>query len=192
MNTVPRATIELNEGWLIITARSVAYIGDENALRSRLFLKRKGRAMPRYFFDTQDGELVRDDIGLNCDNFQDMLAQATSGLADFAHDAVPGAKYQEMAVRVRDEQDRPVLQAILRLEITQSKQGAQVRMSDDMDDPQDESPAALRAKAAHYMKLAELMGQETRARLIQKANDFLEQAAKLEEEARTPGDGADP
>lgn len=57
-------------------------------------------------------------------------------------------------------------------------------MSDEMDDPQEESSVALRAKAAHCMKLAELMSQETRARLIQKANDYLEHAAKLEEAAR--------
>lgn len=57
-------------------------------------------------------------------------------------------------------------------------------MSDDMDDPQDESPVALRAKAAHCLKLAELMGHETRARLIQKANDYLEHAVRLEQAAR--------
>jgi len=56
--------------------------------------------------------------------------------------------------------------------------------SDDMDDPHDESPVALRAKAAHCMKPAELMGQETSARLIKLANDHLEHAAKLEEATR--------
>ncbi len=75
--------------------------------------------MPRYYFDTQDGELVRDDVGLDCNTFQDVFVEATSALADFAQDAVPGAKWQEMAVRVRDDCNRPVMQAILRLEITQ-------------------------------------------------------------------------
>ena len=77
--------------------------------------------MPRYYFDTQDGNLIRDDVGVECDGFQSVLAEATAGLADFARDAVPGAKWQEMAVRVRDDQDRSVLQAILRLEIEQQK-----------------------------------------------------------------------
>lgn len=55
-------------------------------------------------------------------------------------------------------------------------------MSND-DDPEDESPVALRAKAAHCMRLAELMGPETRARLVQTASDYLERAVKPEEKA---------
>lgn len=73
--------------------------------------------MSRYFFDTHDGVLVRDEIGVECETFQEILGLATAGLADFAQDAVPGAKWQEVAVEVRDEQDRPLMQAILRLEI---------------------------------------------------------------------------
>lgn len=73
--------------------------------------------MPRYYFDTHDGEMIRDDVGVDCDSFQSALDEATSVLADFAQDAVPGAKLREMAVRVRDDRDRPVMQATLRLEI---------------------------------------------------------------------------
>jgi hypothetical protein len=47
------------------------------------------------------------------------------------------------------------------------------------DDPFDES-AALRVKAEYYRSLAELMGEDTRARLIQMATEFLERAVKLE------------
>jgi hypothetical protein len=75
--------------------------------------------MARYFFDTHDGNFVRDDVGIECDSFQAVRAIATAGLADFAKDALPGAKWREMAVRVRDDQGRPVMQAILRLEIKQ-------------------------------------------------------------------------
>jgi hypothetical protein len=64
-----------------------------------------------------DGVFSRDDVGIDCENFQDVLAKATSGLADFAKEAIPGAKWQEMAIRVRDNEDRPIMQAILRLEI---------------------------------------------------------------------------
>ena len=73
--------------------------------------------MPRYFFDTHNGALVRDEVGIVCSNFKQVLAQATAGLADFAKDAIPGANLHDMAVRVRDDQDRPVLQTTLRLEI---------------------------------------------------------------------------
>ena len=58
--------------------------------------------MPRCYFDTHNGDLVRDDVGVECDNFQAVLAQATAGLADFAKDTVPGAKGQEVSVRVRE------------------------------------------------------------------------------------------
>jgi uncharacterized protein DUF6894 len=48
--------------------------------------------MARYFFDTHDGNFVRDDVGIECDSFQAVRATATAGLADFAKDALPGAK----------------------------------------------------------------------------------------------------
>jgi hypothetical protein len=48
------------------------------------------------------------------------------------------------------------------------------------DDPFDESAAALRVKAEYYRNVAELVGEGTRARLIQMATEFLERAAKLE------------
>jgi hypothetical protein len=75
--------------------------------------------MSRYYFDIHDGEFIRDDVGVECDSFGAVRAQAAAGLADFAKDAVPSAKWREMAVRVRDDQGRPVMQAILRLEIKQ-------------------------------------------------------------------------
>ena len=48
------------------------------------------------------------------------------------------------------------------------------------DDPIDESAATLRVKAENYRRFAELMGQDTRARLIQMATEFLERAVKFE------------
>lgn len=54
-------------------------------------------------------------------------------------------------------------------------------MADDPVDPADESAVALRAKAAHCLSLAEIMGPETSARLVQLANDCLKRAALLEE-----------
>lgn len=57
------------------------------------------------------------------------------------------------------------------------------------DDPQDESAAALRAKAAHCRSVAALMGNETRARLIRMASDFLERASKLDQAGKGSGKG---
>lgn len=95
----------------------MATIGDEIArLRSRL-LKRMECLMARYYFDTRDGDVIRDDTGIECEDLHQVLAEATSGLADFARDAIPGAKWGELAVLVRDEQDKLVMRATLRLQI---------------------------------------------------------------------------
>jgi len=61
-------------------------------------------------------------------------------------------------------------------------------MADDPTDEADESAVALRAKAAHCRSLAEIMGPETGARLMQLADDYLKRAALLEQ---TPHDEQD-
>jgi hypothetical protein len=74
--------------------------------------------MPRYFFDTRDGAyLVRDDVGVELDGFGAARDEATAGLADLAHDALPGAIRRELAVQVRDEADHEVLRAALWFEV---------------------------------------------------------------------------
>lgn len=73
--------------------------------------------MPRYFFDTRDGELVRDEIGMELDGIAAARDEATRGLADFAHDALPGSVRRELAVEVRDEADLAVLRAWLSFEV---------------------------------------------------------------------------
>jgi len=49
------------------------------------------------------------------------------------------------------------------------------------DDPANESAAALRAKAEYCRSVATLMGEDTRARLIRLATEFLERASRLEQ-----------
>ena len=49
------------------------------------------------------------------------------------------------------------------------------------DDPAHESAAALRVKAEHCRSVAGLMGEDTRARLIRLATEFLERASRLEQ-----------
>ena len=65
--------------------------------------------MPRYFFDTRDGELVRDEIGIVLDGIAAARDEATRGLADFAKDAIPGSVRRELAVEVREEFDPALL-----------------------------------------------------------------------------------
>jgi len=47
--------------------------------------------MPRYSLTPTTGAPVRDEVGIVCSNFKQVLAQATAGLADFAKDAIPSA-----------------------------------------------------------------------------------------------------
>lgn len=73
--------------------------------------------MPRYFFDTDDGETpIEDDEGHDVDGVEAARLQAQSALADMARDAVPGdGPRRTITVRVRDEAGRTVLRATLSL-----------------------------------------------------------------------------
>src|SRR5437588_505922 len=68
--------------------------------------------MPRYFFDTTDGDsFVREELGLVCNGILEARDEATAGLADLARDAIPGRIRRELSVAVRDETDWPLLEA---------------------------------------------------------------------------------
>ena len=77
--------------------------------------------MPRYFFDTHDGDTyLEDDEGQDLDGIEEVRLQAQSGLADMARDVVPGnGPERTMVVAVRDESGKVVLNAslVLRVEI---------------------------------------------------------------------------
>ena len=60
---------------------------------------------------------MRDEEGLELDGFGAARDEATAGLADLAHDALPGAIRRELAVEVRDEADHPLLRAALWFEV---------------------------------------------------------------------------
>src|SRR3954454_23240651 len=68
--------------------------------------------VPRYFFDTRDGErFIADDIGLDFETFQEVRDAATAGLADLAKDVNPGRVRRELAVEVRDNTDHRLIRA---------------------------------------------------------------------------------
>ena len=71
--------------------------------------------MPRYFFDTFDGETwIEDTEGVECDGPGAAQAEAQTALADIAKDETPDGDRRVMTVRVRDE-DGPLLEANLDL-----------------------------------------------------------------------------
>ena len=71
--------------------------------------------MPRYFFDTHDGDTYLQDLaGQDLDGIEEVRLQAQSGLADMARDVVPGnGPERTMVVTVRDEAGKIVLRAAL-------------------------------------------------------------------------------
>ena len=74
--------------------------------------------MPRYFFDTRDGDkFIRDDEGIVFDTIQEARDEATGGVADMAKDALPGRVRREIAVEVRDAADVRLLRASLWFEV---------------------------------------------------------------------------
>lgn len=74
--------------------------------------------MPRYFFDSRDnGRLTRDEEGLELDGFEAVKLAATSGLGDWARDAIPAAGAGELSIEVRDDAGRQILRATVSFRI---------------------------------------------------------------------------
>ena len=75
-----------------------------------------GAAVPLYFFDTRDNsEFVRDHIGTECSDFEEVKRCAALSLAELARDALPDSEQRELAVEVRDS-GGPVLRDVLTFE----------------------------------------------------------------------------
>ena len=73
--------------------------------------------MPRYYFDTHDGErFTCDETGLECASLDAARDAAIRALPDLARDLLPdGSDRRALSVEVRDEGGRRVPKAILAL-----------------------------------------------------------------------------
>ena len=72
--------------------------------------------MPRYFFDTYDGEkLISDDIGMELADVDEVEREASRSLPEMAREVFPKSNHREFIVTVRDESGETVLKAALRL-----------------------------------------------------------------------------
>ncbi len=70
--------------------------------------------MPRYFFDSRDGEdFIEDDVGLEFATLEEARDEATAALADMARDVLPGSLHRELAIEVRDGDREPLLKTCL-------------------------------------------------------------------------------
>ena len=64
--------------------------------------------MPRFFFDTFDGEnLQPDETGHELPDLDAAKQEAQKALPDMAKDALPKGNYQTFVVNVRTKQGRP-------------------------------------------------------------------------------------
>jgi hypothetical protein len=78
--------------------------------------------MPRFFFDTHDGDhLTADEEGLDLDGIEQARDEAVRALPDLAHDTLPDGDWRSFAVTVRDESGKAVLTATLTLRVEPSR-----------------------------------------------------------------------
>jgi hypothetical protein len=70
--------------------------------------------MPRFFIDTSDQNVFcRDEDGTNYPDLDAAKAAAVSALPDMARDSLPDGDAHTFTAVVRDEHDRPMVQASL-------------------------------------------------------------------------------
>ncbi|ANY83096.1 hypothetical protein BB934_33405 (plasmid) [Microvirga ossetica] len=72
--------------------------------------------MPRYFFDTFDGEnLHSDETGVDLPDIDEAKREAQKALPDMVKDALPDGNHRTFVVNVRDETRQTVVRAALSL-----------------------------------------------------------------------------
>jgi hypothetical protein len=70
--------------------------------------------MPRYFFDVRDnGVLIPDQWGTELAGIEEAKVEVAMTLAEIARDVLPNSDRREMAIEVRDERSKPLLQTTL-------------------------------------------------------------------------------
>jgi hypothetical protein len=76
--------------------------------------------MPRYYFDVRDDDKVTfDEVGLVFHSLETVKEEAARALAEIAADVIPGTVRRVLAIEVRDEARRLLLEARLVFEIVQ-------------------------------------------------------------------------
>lgn len=70
--------------------------------------------MPRFFFDTYDGEQILSDAeGVEFTGLESVREAAVNALPGIARDRFPNGETMELWVRVRDAANRPIFEASL-------------------------------------------------------------------------------
>lgn len=72
--------------------------------------------MPRFFFDTFDGEeYVPDENGLDLQDVEAAKLEAQKALPDMARDALPNENFRSFVVNIRNEAGQTVMRLALSL-----------------------------------------------------------------------------
>lgn len=67
--------------------------------------ERRSGTMPRYFFDTRDGDVfIEDGVGEELPALEAAKAMAAMSLAELARDVLPTSERRILVVKVREEQ----------------------------------------------------------------------------------------
>jgi hypothetical protein len=74
--------------------------------------------MPRFFFDFQDSELIRDLDGTELPSLADAQYEAAMALTELARDVLPGSHQRELSVAVREEAGPVLFTAKLSFQLT--------------------------------------------------------------------------
>lgn len=73
--------------------------------------------MAKYFFDSSDrDELVRDEVGIECDGIEGACREGMEGLRDLARESLKDLDGQQLAIYVRDETGERLLSLSITLQ----------------------------------------------------------------------------
>jgi hypothetical protein len=74
--------------------------------------------MPRYFFDVTDHEgKHRDDVGIECADFEAARQHAAVALPEMMREMMPNGMHSEVLVEIRDSDERELMRATIKLDM---------------------------------------------------------------------------
>ncbi|AGB45262.1 MULTISPECIES: DUF6894 family protein [Mesorhizobium] len=74
--------------------------------------------MARYFFDTYESDaLIKDETGIECGGIEAARNEALAGLIDLARDSLKGVDGHQLAIEIRDENDKKLVRLSLSLQM---------------------------------------------------------------------------
>ncbi|TPK04943.1 hypothetical protein FJ872_26820 [Mesorhizobium sp. B2-5-9] len=74
--------------------------------------------MARYFFDTYESDaVIKDETGVECGGIEAARSEALAGLIDLTRDSLKDVDGHQLAIEIRDENDKKLLRLSLSLQM---------------------------------------------------------------------------